>query len=190
VDIDIDVTSSFEPKQIFPQSVLASMIQDDTLKKHPCGVYFQQIPIDQITNLAAIPYEEAEILGYFKFDFLHLTLLEKFTSKQQMRNLIAKNPNWDLLLDDNVVKKLFQISKHSALLARLRPRSVQDLADVIALLRPAKKHLVDAYEADKMKIRQQELYTKSTNYYFKRSHAISYALTIVLQLHLIEMGQL
>jgi len=190
VDIDIDVTSTFKPQLIFPQSVGASMVQNNDLKKHPCGVYFQDIPIDPITNLAAIPYEEAEILGYFKIDFLHLTLLEKFTNKRQIRELIKYDPDWTLLQDPQVVPKLFQLSKHVDLLQKLQPTSVQELADTIALVRPAKRHLVPMYLKDKTRVREEELYRKSDTYYFKRSHAVSYALTIVLQLHLIEYGKL
>lgn len=188
MDIDIDVKNTFDPTKIFPTSVVASMVQDNRLKNHPCGVYLQSIPIDPITNLSAIPYEEAEILGYFKFDFLHLTLLDSFSNKRQIRKLIQHDPDWALLLDENVVPRLFQVSKHAELLKIIQPTSVQELADVIALLRPAKRHLLASYLVNKEKVRQEQLYAQSNSYYFKRSHAISYALTIVLQLHLIELG--
>lgn len=190
MDIDIDFKTSFDPTDIFDQAIPASMIKGQDLVKHPCGHYFQQIPVDPVTKLAAIPYEEAEVIGYFKIDFLHLSVLDKFSNKNQIRELIKHDPDWSLLLDPIQVEKLFQISKHHELLSIVQPKTVQELADCIALIRPGKKHLLRQYLQNKAKTRS-ELYMRSENgYYFKRSHAISYALTIVLQLHLIELGRL
>ena len=69
MDIDIDVKDN---KELFSKLnvVRASLIKDNQLKPHICGVYFQHMAIDPITGYAAIPYEEAESLGYFKIDLL------------------------------------------------------------------------------------------------------------------------
>lgn len=190
MDIDIDFPTTFDPTKIFNQIVPASMIKDNDLVKHPCGYYFQEMPVDPITKLAAIPYEEAEVLGYFKLDFLHLSPLDYVSSKQEIRELIHQEPDWSLLEDERVIVRLFQISKHAELIKLLHPTSIQELADSIALIRPGKKHLIPAYLRNKDGIRP-ELYKRvSSGYYFKKSHAISYALTIVLQLHLIAAGKL
>lgn len=190
MDIDIDFRSDFDPRQLFDQAIPASMLKGNELVKHPCGHYFQTMPVDEITGLAAIPYEEAECVGFFKIDFLHLGPLDYFQNKDQIRELIQLEPNWDILLVEEHVRKLFQISKHHELLATIRPKSVQELADSIALIRPGKKHLLGAYLKNRERVRS-ELYKRSDDgYYFKKSHAISYALTIVLQLHLIELGKL
>jgi DNA polymerase III alpha subunit len=190
MDIDIDLKTNFDPRKIFANAIPASRVNEDELVKHPCGVYFQTIPVDPITELAAIPYEEAEVMGYFKIDFLHLSALDHFNSKDEIRALIAKQPDWTLLLNEEHVSKMFQINKRADLLAKVRPTSVQELADCIALIRPGKKHLLEQYLRNKEQTRK-ELYKKTEDgYSFKRSHAISYALTIVLQLHLIEQGKL
>lgn len=190
MDIDIDFRSDFNPRNVFDQAIPASMLRGDELVKHPCGHYFQTMPVDPVTGLAAIPYEEAECMGFFKIDFLHLSTLDHFKNKSQIRELIKMEPDWDILLNAEHVRKLFQISKHPELLATIRPRSVQELADSIALIRPGKKHLLNAYLRDRAGVRK-DLYKRSDDgYYFKKSHAISYALTIVLQLHLIELGKL
>jgi len=190
MDIDIDLPTTFSAKDFFPTSVQASREQSGQLLKHPAGIYFQKIPIDVMTDLAAIPYEEAEQLGYFKIDFLHLGLLDTFgfTCKQDIRTLIQAEPNWDLLQNQEVVEQLFQLKKHFVLLLKIKPRSVEQLADCIALLRPAKISLIDQY------IKHPE-HTRNLLYKkplpagcFKKGHAIAYALTIVLQLHLIEAG--
>lgn len=191
MDIDIDFKVDFDANKIFPNAVQASMVKNNELVRHPCGQYFQHIAVDQVTGLAAIPYEEAEILGYFKIDFLHLSHLEPIQSKQEIRDLIKKEPNWDLLLDEQQVQKLFHINRHYDLLYRVRPSSVEELADCLALIRPSKKHLVNDYLRNKEYVRRH-LYTKTDQdkYYFKKSHSLAYALTIVIQLHLIEQGRI
>lgn len=189
MDIDIDLPSTFDPKKLFPEATLASMVQKGELKKHPVGVYFQNIAQDALTHLAAIPYAEAEEMGYFKIDFLSLTVLDNFESKAEIRQLLKIEPDWTLFYKRENVEKLFQIHKHYDTLIRIKPSSVQEVADTISLIRPGKKHLIDDYIKDRETTRV-ELYTKNEDdkYFFKRSHAISYALTIVLQLHLIKGG--
>lgn len=188
MDIDLDLKTNFDPLEIF-DAVRASMVKNNDLVKHNVGVYFQSIPVDSMTGLAAIPYEQAEEVGYFKVDFLHLSLLDVFESKTEIRELLRHEPDWSLLMRPDIVPKLFQIHKQYDLVSKLAPKSVVELADCIALMRPAKVHLVDAYLKEKELIRE-ELYRKPDDgkYYFKKGHAISYALNIVLQLHLIKGG--
>ena len=189
MDIDLDLKSDFDPLELFDEAIRASMVKDNKLIKHNVGVYFQSIAVDPVTGFAAIPYEQAEEVGYFKIDFLHLSLLDVFGSKHEIRELLKREPDWSLLMRPDIVPKLFQISKQYDLVSRLAPKSVIELADCIALMRPGKRHLVDAYLKEKTLIRQ-ELYRKPDDgkYYFKKGHAISYALNIVLQLHLIKGG--
>lgn len=189
MDIDLDLPTSFDPLDIFQQAIRASMIKDGHLVKHPVGVYFQNIAKDKITNLAAIPYETAEDLGYFKIDFLHLNILNHFQNKDEIRALLKKEPNWTLLEREEVVQKLFQLHKHAKLVTQIKPRSVQELSDCIAIVRPSKKQLLHLYLKDREKVRPL-LYRQGDDdkSAFKRGHSISYALTIVLQLHLIEAG--
>lgn len=188
MDIDIDLQTKFDPTKVFDNIVPASMVKNGELVKHPCGHYFQRIPVDPHTELAAIPYEPAEELGYFKIDFLHLSVLDYFENKDEIRTLLKIEPNWDILLEKQHVQKLFQIHRHDRLLTKIRPRSVQELADCIALIRPGKRHLIDDYIIDRDGVRESELYAQDEQgYTFKRSHALAYAMTIVLQLHLIQL---
>lgn len=187
MDVDIDLKTNFDPLELFDTAIRASRVQNGELKKHNAGVYFQDIPKDKITGLAAIPYKEAQELGYFKIDFLHLSLLDNFERKEEIKTLVEKEPNWGLLKQKEVVAKLFQLSKHYDLVNKVKPKSVNDLADCIALIRPGKKHLINQYLNNKEQTRKV-LYVKPTDgsAYYKKSHAVAYALTIVLQLHLIE----
>lgn len=187
MDIDIDFQTTFTPTSIIPKAVRASMIKEGVLSPHPCGFYLQDIPVDLETNLAAIPHDVAGDYGFFKIDFLHLSLLDRVKSKDHVRELASRDPDWKMLLDRSIVEQLFQIHKHYDVVSQLAPRSVIELADAIALIRPAKKHLIGKYIKDRNGVRN-ELYTKPSNggYYYKKSHAVSYALTIVLQLNLMN----
>jgi len=191
MDVDIDFKTNFDPLDYFDQAVRASRVFNDELVKHPAGAYLQNIPVDQMTGLSAIPFKEAEELEYFKIDFLHLSLLDNFSSKDQIRKLANVEPDWGLLYSAENVQKLFQIHKHYDLIFKVKPTSVQQLADCIALIRPAKRYLLDAYVQEPDLIRS-EIYTKpeDAKYHFKKPHAIAYAVTIVLQLHLIKGGLL
>jgi len=190
MDIDIDTKSSFNFLDHLPTAVKASRVDKGELRPHPAGAYLQDIPKDGITGLCAIPFKEAESLGYMKFDFLHINLLDSFESKEEIRELLKVEPDWSLLEHEENVKKLTQISRHFDLVYRLKPRSVEDIADLISLIRPAKRGLLEAYIEDKETIRTL-LYKKPEDpdrYYFKKSHSIAYSLNIVLQLHLLKAG--
>ncbi len=189
MDIDIDFQTTFDPLNYFKKAVAASTVKDGELTRHNCGAYLQNIPKDPITGLAAIPYEEAEHLGYFKIDFLHLAILDYFESKQQIRALLKTPPDWSLLEREEVVVKLFQIHNHFKVVYQIKPKSVQELADTIAIIRPSKRRLLADYVKNKEQIRHL-LYRQSNEdkSSFKKGHALSYALTIVLQLHLIKAG--
>ena len=184
MDIDIDLKPDFNPDALF-NVVHASMEENGIIRKHPAGVYFQNIPLDSETGLSAIPYKESEEMGYMKIDFLHLTLLNKFKNKTQMTRLLKIEPNWSLLEDEKTVKGLFHIGNHFDLVSKIKPTSVQQLSDILALIRPGKRNMLDAYLKSPESVRP-ELYTKRINSDMRKSHTIPYALLIVLQLHTIE----
>lgn len=189
MDIDIDTPTSFDPKEVFPDVILASRVMDTQLLKHPCGVYFQTMPSDPVTTLAAIPHDHATEFGFTKIDFLHLSFLDMFDNKKQMKALLKRSPKWGLLLRSDVVSKLFQLHNNIDLVRNVQPSSIQEIADCISLIRPGKLSLVDAYHKDKESTREK-LYTIDPNdkYSYKKGHALSYALIVVLQMHLIEYG--
>ena len=190
-DIDIDTANSFNPSTFFGNSIVtkASMIKDGKLQGHPCGVYFQEVPVDPISKLAAIQYEDAEELGYFKVDFLHLNIYNHFKDKQEIKELLKVDPDWSLFNSPSTVSKLFQLSKHYDIINKVKPKSIMEVADLLALIRPGKTYVLNLYLRDKEKGRR-ELYKLDAdgNYSFKKAHAISYALVVVLQLHLISAG--
>ncbi len=188
MDIDIDFPSNFDPADYFT-GTKASMVLNDELKKHAAGYYFQDIPIDPITNLAAIPYKEADKLGYFKVDCLHVSLLDDFASKHEIRTLLNIEPDWSILEHQHVVEKLFQLHNHFDVVHTIQPKSAEDICDCISIFRPGKRHLLQHYRNNK-KIIREELYKQSPDggYSFKKSHAMAYAMNVILQMHLIKAG--
>ncbi len=187
MDIDIDISKNVSITNIF-NTVIASTIEDGVIKKHLVGHYFQNIPKDEQTGLAAIPYKDAEKFGYTKIDFLHLTLLDIFSGREELEALLAKEPNWKLLENEDIVKELFHISKHFGVVEKVKPKSVEDLADILALIRPNKVHLLDKYLQNKESVRKV-LYHKIDASDLRKSHAIAYALNIKLQLNYIEYNE-
>jgi DNA polymerase III alpha subunit len=190
MDIDVDTSPTFDPTLLFPWT-RAAVVREGQYTQHPCGVYPQAIPVDPVSGLAAIPYDAAEELGYFKIDFLHLNVYQLFKDRAEIDRLIALEPDWALLQVPSNHFKLFQLANHGELLMKLKPASIEDLADVMALIRPGKRQLVPLYQKSKEMARP--LIWKrdgESGYAFKKSHALSYSYVLVLQLHLIEQGRL
>lgn len=184
MDIDIDVPTNFKPDKYF-NIINASMVEDLELKKHLVGIYLQNMPTDPLTGYAAIPYTEAEALGYTKIDMIHLSLLNKFKSKDEIRKFAEKSPNWELLEDKDFVSNLFHIANHFDLVDAIKPKSVIEIADILCLIRPGKRILLDRYLKNK-KLTRKELYTKRQKSDLRKSHAVAYALLIVVQMHALE----
>jgi hypothetical protein len=189
MDIDIDIRKDTRLLAIFKELTPASMIINDELKQHNSGCYFQNIAKDPFTNLAAIPYKEAEDLGYFKIDFLHISPLDDFNSNQELRELAAKEPNWKLLEHKYIVSKLWQLANHFDIVSQVKPRSILEVSDCIALTKPNKRILLDKYLRNREYTRK-ELYTRREKKDMRKSHTIPYAQIIVAQLNLIELGRL
>lgn len=186
MDIDIDVKTDVDPDEVFGDRIThASIVENGELKKHNVGVYFQNIPIDKRTGLSAIPYKKAQNFGFFKIDIIHLKLLNEFESKTQLREYMYREPDWGLLEYEEVVEKLFHLSKSFHIVNKVKPTTVQELADCLALIRPGKTKLINSYIKHKEAMRD-ELYKKEKSSDLRRSHALPYAYLIIAQLNLIQ----
>lgn len=189
VDIDTDKTR-FDPAKVFPTWPRAMILKDGRMTPHPCGVYPQRIATDPVTGLAAIPYDQAEDFGYLKVDFLNLSVYKHFADRAEIDALLAKEPDWNLLQVPSAQGKIFQLGKHGELLSALKPQSIMELADVMALIRPGKRMFIPLYKKDRASARKVLFAKDETGYTFKKSHALAYAYVVWLQLHLIEQGRL
>lgn len=190
-DVDIDVQPTFHREDYGIRAIIYNSEQKK-IQPHPSGVYIDSnIPIDHITGFAALDYEHAESLEYIKIDLLSNNSYTRFLSKVEILELMNKTPDWNKLLDEKIVKKLPHIKKHHKLLCTLKPTSVEMLADVLALIRPGKSKFIDSYKVDPEEVRKV-LYQRPAdgNMYFKRSHAIAYALMLVVMLNVIDQKKL
>lgn len=181
-DIDIDFPDRLNALTVLPH-IKAVRKTDEGFIIHNSGIYFHNIPHNPVTKTATIDYKEAEDRGYFKMDFLNVGVYDKIKSEKQLKELCDKEPDWNLLQDLNVVGKLFQVSNHFDILQKLKPTSIEQLAAVLAVIRPGKKHLIDKPWDEIL----AEVWTKTDDgYIFKRAHAYSYAMVIIVQLNLIN----
>jgi hypothetical protein len=157
---------------------------DNKVEKHPTGVYFQNIPRDPITNMSTVDHRIASDYGYFKIDVLNVNLYEDVRSEEHLLELINREPPWDFFEYAEVTDQLFHLKRHSNLLVKYKPQSVEDLAMILAIMRPGKAHLLGE---DWEKIRK-EVWVKNVgaeSYQFKRSHGIAYAIAIIVNLNLL-----
>ena len=155
-------------------------------KKHNTGVYCQEIPVNPLTGFATIDYATAEERGYFKIDFLNVSAYEGVKNEEHINKLLSIEPLWELMYEKEVCDQLFHINGYHNLVARLKPNTILELATVLALIRPGKRHLVDQCARDGFDSVQDEVWSKTDEgYSFKKSHAVGYAHVIAMQLNLI-----
>ena len=152
-------------------------------KKHNTGVYCHEIPVNPLTGNASVDYIEAEERGYFKIDFLNVSIYNDVRDEEHLIQLMETEPLWDLLEQDDFVNLLFHVNGYGNVLRQMKPKSIEQLAAVLAVIRPAKKHLLGKPWEEVFK----EVWTKPTTdeYYFKKAHAIAYATAVVVQMNLI-----
>jgi len=181
-DIDIDFLDRDQALKLFDHTP-ASRIDDGKIVKHNTGVYLHSVPVDAVSGLCQLPYEQAESENYFKIDFLNVGIYKGVRDEAHLVQLMETEPLWDLLLQDDFVNLLFHVNGHGSILRQSKPESIEELAAVIAMIRPAKRYLIGKEWTTVM----TEIWTKPENgdYYFKKSHAIAYATAIVVQMNLI-----
>ena len=177
-DIDID----FADRNV-ALGVLEHVTASNGDKKHNTGIYVTQIPVNPLNRLSTIEYKEAEKRGYFKIDFLNVSVYNEIRDEVHLNNLMKVEPLWDLLEQDDFVNLLFHVNGHGSILRKMKPKTVEQLAAVLAMIRPAKRHLIGQDWDTVMK----EVWVKPDNedYYFKKAHAVAYAHLVVVQMNLI-----
>ncbi len=182
-DVDIDFADREQVLKLLEHVPAMQAMPNGTKQKHKTGVYFHPVPVNPFTGWCDVDYQKAEELGFFKVDLLNVSLYQRVKSKEHLTRLAEQEPLWDLLLDDQFVNLLFHLNGHGDILRKTCPTSVEQLAAVLAMIRPAKRYLIGKSWTMIMK----EVWTKPENgeYYFKKSHATAYAVAIVAQMNLI-----
>ena len=192
-DIDLDMPLKTRESLLneLPH-IPASKITDDIIP-HNIGVYFCDIPKDDLTGLASIDYKRAEEeLGYVKVDFLHNTIYDRFKTPQELEDVLNKPVDWTMLKDKGIVNQLPHINNYYDKLQELPPiTSIEDLAKFIALIRPGKIRYYDRVkESQDWHSIDDVIWQKEENaYYYKKSHSIAYALSITVVMKTLDMKE-
>lgn len=177
-DIDID----FADRDVILNKIKHRVAKLDTGKKHNTGVYVTEIPHNPIDNLATVEHKAADERGYFKLDFLNVSIYKDVRDETHLTELMEREPLWQLLEHADFSEKVFHLNGHSNLLKVLKPNSVLKLAATLAIIRPAKRHLANSNWNSIF----QEVWTKpEEGYYFKKAHAVSYATACVVHMNLL-----
>jgi hypothetical protein len=186
IEFDVDIDFADRDQAIKLLDVIpASIIKDGKLSKHNTGVYPTDIPVDPFSSSAALDYKVAEDRGYFKLDFLNVNLYKQVRDESHLIKLM-QDPNWTKLYDPNICSKLIHINQHYGTLLKM-PESVDTisrLAMFLAVIRPAKRHLIGLTWKEVAKTIWDK--PADDSYYFKKAHAISYSQLVVVNLNLLD----
>lgn len=185
-DVDIDVGNRdliLEKIEHIP----AAMRNISPIRKHASGIYVCNIPYDPVNDMAAISYEEAEARGYFKIDILNVHVYEKVKNEQHLIQLMQE-PDWTMLHDRSIVERLIHLNGQYDIIRRMPEpiNSIPRLAMFLAVIRPAKRHLIGKTWQEVNKTVWEK---DGDGYQFKRSHAVGYSHLVAVHMNLIKEEQ-
>jgi hypothetical protein len=177
-DIDIDFADRNLALSVL-EHIPASIAKENNLEKHNTGVYFHAVPVDPLTHLCSWNYQEAEQHNCYKIDLLNVHVYEQIKSEEHLNKLIDHDLDWTIFEYPDFVQNLIHIGNHAKLVAELKPKSITDLAIILALIRPGKRHLIEPCKKYGFNLVKDEIWISNEEAYsFKSSHAHSYALLV------------
>lgn len=182
-DIDID----FGNRELILQHIKhisAAMRNVKPIRKHATGVHVTDIPYDSINDMSSLDYAEADRRGYLKLDFLNVHVYEQVRSEEHLITLMNE-PKWEKLKDKQFVEQLIHLSNHYNSIQKMPEpiNSIPRLAMFLAIIRPAKKHLIGLPWSEVVKT----VWDKGVDgYHFKKSHSVAYAQLVVVHMNLLE----
>lgn len=183
-DIDIDFADRETVLKLI-QHTPARQLTQGQVRKHNSGVYVTDIPRDPVHGCAAIEYETAEQLGYFKIDFLNMGVYQLIKNPEHYEQMLSTEPPWDRLWTDGPwASQLVHVGNYVDLLKSMKPDSIPRMAAFISIIRPGKAHLQNRPWAEVFKTVWDGDVTRG--YTFKKSHAVSYAALVALHMNLLN----
>jgi hypothetical protein len=186
-DIDIDVANRDQALALLNYTA-ASIIKEGKNIKHNTGVYFTSIPVDPFTGRASLDYQAAEERGYIKVDVLNVGLYKQITNEEHLQQLMHQEPAWDRLYEPEFCAKLIHIGAHYDTLVKMPEavNSIPRLAMFLAVIRPAKRHLIGrTWQEVANSVWERPA---DDGYYFKKSHSISYAHLVAVNMNLLTQA--
>ena len=183
-DIDIDLANREQLLQLI-RATPARQHHQGQVRRHNSGVYVTDIPVDPVHGCAAIDYEQAEQLGYFKIDLLNMSVYQLIKSPEHYEQLLSQEPPWSRLWTDTAwASQLVHVGNYTELLQSMKPDSIPRMAAFISVIRPGKAHLQgkpwttvfeSVWDGD-----------DSRGFVFKHAHAIGYAALVALHMNLLN----
>lgn len=185
-DIDLDFADRNQILGLI-QHTPARQLHQGQVRRHNSGVYVTDIPYDPVHQCAAIDYESAEARGYFKIDFLNMSVYQLIQSPEHYEQMLAATPPWDRLWQDRAwASQLVHVGNYTDLLKTMRPDTIPRMAAFISIIRPGKAHLQNqpwdrifesVWDGD-----------SSQGYTFKKAHALSYSMLVALHMNLLNQA--
>jgi hypothetical protein len=183
-DIDLDLADRDQLLKLI-QAIPARQLHQGQIRRHNSGVYVTDIPYDPVNACAAIDYEHAEELGYFKIDLLNMTVYQLIQNPVHYQQMLNQPPTWSRLwTDPEWASQIVHVGNYTDLLKSMRPDSIPRMAAFISIIRPGKAHLQNrpwpevfesVWDGD-----------ASKGFVFKKSHSISYAALVTLHMNLLS----
>jgi len=181
-DIDIDLADREQVLRLLDVTP-ASIIRDGKLTRHNTGVYATDIPVDPFSGSASLDYQAAEERGYMKLDLLNVHVYKQVKSEEHLIKLMQA-PDWTKLYDPEICAQLIHINNHYDTLLKMPEPvdSITRLAMFLAVIRPAKRHLIGKTWKEIAKTVWDKV---DGEYAFKAAHAIAYSQLVVVNLNLL-----
>lgn len=183
-DIDIDLADRDQLLKLI-SATPARQNHQNQVRRHNSGVYVTDIPKDIINKCAAIDYETAEQLGYFKIDLLNMSVYSLIKNPEHYKIMLEQDPPWARLwTDPDWAQQLVHVGNYTELLKTMRPDSIPRMAAFISIIRPGKAHLQNQpWETVFESVWDGD---DSRGFVFKKSHAVSYAALVALHMNLLN----
>lgn len=183
-DIDLDLADRDQLLKLI-HATPARQLHQGQVRRHNSGVYVTDIPYDPVNACAAIDYEQAEQLGYFKIDLLNMSVYQLIKSPEHYQKMLDQEPNWPRLWTDSEwAKQLVHVGNYTALLETMRPDSVPRMAAFISIIRPGKAHLQNKPWAEVFETVWDG--DDSRGFVFKKAHALGYSKLVALHMTLLS----
>jgi hypothetical protein len=183
-DIDIDLPDRAAVLQLISHTAARQQVQGQ-VRRHNSGVYVTAIPQDPINDCAAIDYEAAEHRGYFKIDFLNMSVYKLVRDPKHYEQMLAQEPEWSRLWTDSTwASQLVHVGNYVDLLQTMQPDTIPRMAAFISIIRPGKAHLQNKpWEQVFASVWDGD---DSKGFVFKKAHALGYAMLVALHMNLLQ----
>lgn len=185
-DIDIDFGDRDQILKLIDH-VPASIVQNNEIIKHKTGIYVNDIPVNPLNGYSAIEYKSAEELNYIKLDFLNVSIYKAFKDLNHLEEILSIEPPWHRLKEKLFVEQVIHIGNHYNILQKMPEPvdSISTMAMFLAIIRPAKRHLIGR----KWKDIEKDVWTKDGEQYgFKSSHSYGYSMMVGLHMTCVDKG--